>query len=86
MPGAAQDFTHARETIVAGPLARLDQTGRAPVAQIAALMRTAVEQAEKFAAEIEDDDLAASHFGHQTLAGGKLRRWPDDMTRHQARP
>ncbi len=82
MPGAANDFAGA----LIGDLAWLigcDVAGYDAIAQPAALVRAAIEQANVITVEVEDDDLAVFHRDDFAFAGLDFIRGGDNVTGHQ---
>src|SRR5206468_12951524 len=81
VPRAAQDLALARVDVFPR-LGRLQQPGQHAVAQAAALMRAAVEQAEILAADVEDRDRPTLHRDQLARARRDLAGWRHRMPRH----
>jgi hypothetical protein len=85
VPGAAQDFARPRVFDLAG-IFGLRKTNQWPLAEIGALMRTAVQQAEKFALDVEDRDRSAVELDEFARARRQLIDRGNDVSSHQATP
>jgi hypothetical protein len=81
MPRAAEYFAFAGVAIFAR-LVRFDEAGQDPVAQRAALVWTAIEQAKEFAAQVENGDLAPANGDKFPLTRWDLANRGHDMFAH----
>src|ERR1700719_3331475 len=81
VPWAADDLALPRIAVLAG-LFGLDQSGQAPFAQAAALMRAAVGEREELALDVEHCDLAALDVDELAGAGRKLAQRSDHVFGH----